>query len=277
MCVSSSVALFAGTKGYIGSVNHPKHGFIHVLGYQNKVLNLHTSPNAMILPFPTSNEMGAENIIELGLYKNILNQMVEMFNPRPRTFMTKGMSLSNSASYVKVFQSGIYHVILASNPSLVLAALEQVPEEKRPTIKPELMEWYTWQYPEHAIAICCFNNKEQAEADPLFWWYTPKHKDAPLFFPAVDSHSGKLPNLLSQVYVDHALVLGLEDSPSGTTNPFKQTPVIGEFLNSRLRGFQFKGELPNGDFFVLNGSLQRHVNLEAPFKKGTPLDLTPQP
>jgi len=49
MCVSMDQAEFSGTILYAGRLRHPVHGLIHVLGYQNTVVNLAEGPNAMLL------------------------------------------------------------------------------------------------------------------------------------------------------------------------------------------------------------------------------------
>lgn len=271
MCVSSAPALFAGTKGYIGTAEHPEHGFIHVIGYQNQAANLHGEANAMILPFPTAEAMGPENVVDLGeTYRALLTNMVEACRPEVRyRTLSKGLGggLLNGGSYAKVFQHGIYHVVLASDPELVPAALEQVPEGKRPRISEELMQWYAAIYPGHAIAVCCFSNVSAAESEPLFWWYKPKGgKDALPFFPAVDAHSGRLPNLFARVQVDHGIVVGYDEHHKDSiANRFKNglPPRIADFLSPYLRGFYPSGRFENGDFFVKNKTLKRGHSAEA--------------
>ena len=52
MCVSAGLAQFTGTILYLGRRNHPEHGQVFVLGYENRATNLSEGPNAMLLHFP---------------------------------------------------------------------------------------------------------------------------------------------------------------------------------------------------------------------------------
>ncbi|MDT4993472.1 MAG: hypothetical protein QOH97_3364 [Actinoplanes sp.] len=49
MCVSAAPASFSETILYAGRLNHPGHGPIEVLGYQNTAMNQTRGANAMLL------------------------------------------------------------------------------------------------------------------------------------------------------------------------------------------------------------------------------------
>ncbi|NUW32440.1 hypothetical protein HTZ77_13515 [Nonomuraea sp. SMC257] len=54
-----------------------------------------------------------------------------------------------------VFEHDVYTVLMAADPTLSPDALDQVPEHKRPVLKPELFEFYASRYSRHTIAVCC--------------------------------------------------------------------------------------------------------------------------
>lgn len=37
--------------------------------------------------------------------------------------------------------------------------------------------FYARLYPEHAVALCCFDNRDAARSAPLLLWYEPRHPD----------------------------------------------------------------------------------------------------
>src|SRR5262245_28130325 len=85
MCVSANRARFRATVVYCGRVDHPAHGLIEVLGYQNTATNRSAGPNAMLLHLPTKS-IGPSHFIDVGNNADILQSMRRVLErpPRPR-------------------------------------------------------------------------------------------------------------------------------------------------------------------------------------------------
>lgn len=233
MCISNSKADFSATKGYIGEAQTKEHGLVHVLGYQNSVKNKVDGPNAMILHFPAKELMGKNNVIDLGdKGKGYLKDLCEKFEEKSRG-LTKGV-YTNFAK-VEIFETGIYTVVISNKPSLINEALKEIPENKRPDINPELMLWYEKNYPGYSVAVCCFDAKE-AKAEQLFWWYKPINEDE-LFFPAVDCHSGGLPQFNETVATDHMLTCAVLDFNPSAANVIKVKDLNDIYLDEKNREF----------------------------------------
>ena len=155
---------------------------------------------------------------------------------------------------VEVFDHGIYTVVLASNASLVAGALPLVPEHKRPNLNEELFAWYGRMWPEWPIALCCFNNAQAADADPMLWWYEPL--DGSRFLaPAVDCHTGGVPDLQALVGVDHWVIAGGKQERHGLNRVrYRDEGNIPPFARALLpdwvAGQRLRTSLQNGDFIV---------------------------
>jgi hypothetical protein len=265
MCVSNSPASFNKTKGYIGEAKTKEHGLVHVLGYQNKVKNETNKPNAMILHFPAKESMGKNNVIDLGEKgKGLLNHMCYFYEERSKSGM-KGI-VSNSAK-IEMFDTGIYTVIISNKPSLINEALKDVSENKRPEINLQLMQWYEDNYPGYSIAVCCFNTSEQTNADPLFWWYKPMN-ESELFFPAIDCHTGRVPDLTAKVDVDHVLTCSVSEfAPEATDlNKLNKSYFVNEanqeFFPEKFNGANFEtmfGQI-NGDFVIKKDDVKKGLS-----------------
>lgn len=210
-------------------------------------------PNAMILPFPTATAMGPANIIDTRDCKKILDDLNESTKPQMKSASMRGFGVAAAAfnDSVQVFQSGSYHVVLASNASVlsIQAALQTVPSEKRPTISKEMLEGYTKLYSGWTIAICCFSGT--VEAEPLLWWYEPKDASK-LFLPTLDAHDGGAPNVDAKVESDHVLIVGSSETNPGVKVEFTNAipPTVKPFLTPKAYQRAYHGELPNGDFYL---------------------------
>jgi hypothetical protein len=258
MCCTAGPARLSDTILYVGEV-YPvsERGYpIHALGYQNSVQNLSSFPNAMILPFPAlPGTMTQDNVLSTEDCPNILKNMATAIMPRSRGIVSDSILGSKSLS-VQIFEHDIYTVILAQDARLVPEALKTIESRKRPSIPSDPSEFfnaYSEWYPKWPIAVCCFDNKETKLAKPLLWWYKPLNPQY-LFAPALDSHTGDIPDLNEMVDVDHTIIVG--SSMSGR-QPRLSTKVhfiddiprsVQPYLLSRVVGGQHKGILRNGDF-----------------------------
>lgn len=266
MCVSMKAADFSGTIGYVGEVVHPLFGHVHMLGYQNTARTLSVGGNAMLLHMPAEGLMTKENIIPLDstkLDKSLLKNMRDDYFPtREKMSMNKGI-YTNSARGISVFKSGIYDIALTNKPTLVNDVLDQIPLNKRPDIHPDLMAWYEERFPGWNVALCCFDNQQSIDADPIYWWYKPRFQDR-LHFPAIDAHDGVLPKARS-IWADHHILFGSDQfEEGGSANLLAQDyqtnygTALTAFLPKRIMGRKFEGKDRNGDFSIEVSSLRRH-------------------
>lgn len=246
-------AEFSGTTLYCGRRHHPRHGLIHVVGYQNTAVNLAAGPNAMLLHLPAV-DMTPENFVPVGVDGDILERMVDAVRPIPVAApAVMDWMGSGGDRGVQVFEHDVYTVLLAADPTLIPSALSQVPTHKRPVIKPELFAFYAERYPMHTIAVCCFDNALAQQAKPLLVWYEPMDPDQ-LAVPALDCHTGGAPDLEAEVEVDHWVLFGTDEATGmwGERVDYRDgmRHRLREFLPSAVVGAYFGGLRPNGDFVI---------------------------
>ncbi|WP_055715338.1 hypothetical protein [Streptomyces torulosus] len=261
MCVSLAPAEFTGTTLYCGRLHHPEHGLIHVLGYQNTAANLADGPNAMLLHLP-ARQMSRRNFLSVGRSSDVLERMVDAVRPVSVGMVDDSIAWMGAARgpAVEVFEHDVYTVVLARDPRAVPAALAEVPEHRRPALNPELFAFYAERCPAHAIAVCCFDNAEAAQAKPLLMWYPPHDPDV-LTLPALDCHTGAVPDPDALVDTDHWVILGTDAAPDGWGSPVDHDPAmrhaLRSFLPNTVVGRHFGGPLRNGDFTISHEELLR--------------------
>jgi hypothetical protein len=210
MCVCLAKARLSNTILYAAEVRPNGGEVVHVLGYQNSLQNLATNGaphgNAMILPFPAvPRTMTQKNVVPTDDCPRILENLAETVrwqdDGRPR-----GLAKGFAPDAVEVFDTGIYTVVLAQDVRAIPGTLKRVPAAKRPALNPPIFDAYAEWYPGWTVALCCFNNSDVARATPLLWWYRPANPDQ-LFAPALDCHSGAVPDLDAKVKVDHTVAV----------------------------------------------------------------------
>lgn len=241
-------ASFSGTILYAGRKNHPVHGTIEVLGYQNKAANLARTPNAMVLHIPA--RLTQDNFVDVGMGSDILTCMVEAINPPGYGISYGSADYAGAPPAVQVFEHDIYTIVLASDPTQIPQALNRVPRNKRPTLDPALFDFYAQMYPHHSIVLCCFDNSEAQLAKPLLLWYPPPYADW-IVTPALDCHTGGVPDLNAVVATDHWLVYGVDDAPLDIGERVVYPSAgraLRDFLPDRVVGMKHAWPAPNGDF-----------------------------
>ncbi|WP_052432562.1 hypothetical protein [Streptacidiphilus carbonis] len=120
--------------------------------------------------------------------------------------------------------------------------------------------------------MCCFDNADVQLAKPLLLWYPPLEPDR-LTLPALDSHTGGVPDLATEVPVDHWVLLSTDQAPSEWGAPvdypkdmrhglrtFLPTSVVGRYYGPGHA-------LLNGDFAIghhelLAGDLDRITRVQ---------------
>ena len=270
MCISTGEAEFSGTMVYCGRQHHPVHGLIHVMGYQNTAVNLAGGPNAMLLHLPTRH-LTPRNFLSAGRTGDVLRRMVAAVEPL--TAEVEDMVwMSAEPPPVQVFDHDVYTVLLAADPTMIPAALHQVPPHRRPNLAPDLLHFCAEHFPDHTIAVCCFDNADAQHAKPLLLWYSPIDPDQ-LTVPALDSHTGAAPDLDATVPVDHWVLLSTDQAPSDWGEPVdypkNMRHSLRSFLPTNVVGRHYgQGQvLPNGDFTIshrdlLTGDLDRITRLQ---------------
>ena len=304
MCVTMGPARLSRTALYVGEVSADGSKPVHAVGYQNKVQNLPgpdgPTGNAMILPFPAvPGTMSQANVIPTEDCPHILDDMVATVREydaalhRIATWGCRSLGGLPRESKVEVFESGIYTVILAQDARAIAPALDRVSAAKRPLLNPSFFDAYARWYPDWAIALCCFNNSEAAQATPMLWWYEPAHPEE-LFAPTLDCHTGAVPDLGASVRLDHTLAVGsvrmerkdgmdcwqdaidrVRPGPYRAEvceavkkdSYFKQItrvryrdaigPSVKRYLTSRVIGGTYDGRKPNGDFVCLTADVRK--------------------
>lgn len=110
--------------------------------------------------------------------------------------------------------------------------------------------------------MCCFNNEEAALANPIMVWYEPLRPEF-LFAPALDCHTGDVPDLHAQVSVDHTLVVGADGAPAGKGAQVgyqDDIPAhIEPYLSHRVMGGQFRLMMSNGDFVFRTDQVEEGI------------------
>lgn len=192
--------------------------------------------------------------------------MVRSLDPIPlSSSFVRGFT---AKSTVQVFEHDIYTVVLAPSAAQMADALPAVPEHKRPRINRDLFTFFAQSYPDHAIALCCFDNRQAAQASPLMIWYHPHQPDL-LSLPALDAHDGRPPRLSKKVKVDHWVLLGTDDGPGVIPPPpwwlageehlerwTQPDSPMESYIPRFVTGRRFTGRMINGDFRISLGDLQ---------------------
>lgn len=256
MTIGKEGAELSNTQIYVGeAVRDDK--LVHVLAYQNTAESY--GPNAMILPFPTSEPMGPNNIIDTRGFGKFLTDIGEATRMRMRSASfslgSKGFGGPAAAGVAQVFDSGSYTVILADHVAQVPEALTRVPADKRPEITTQFLIRFGMMYPKQPVALCCWSGTLKSE--PLLWIYEPKNPEV-LFVPTMDAHDGGPPDLDAMVQTDHVISAGSRivevGSPVNYTDLMKTGGSLpSEFeglLPSRVRGMKIKRMVKNGDMFI---------------------------
>lgn len=131
----------------------------------------------------------------------------------------------------------------------------------RAEIDPDLLRFYADHFPDHAVAVCCFDNADARRAKPLLLWYQPLDPER-LTVPALDSHTGGAPDLDAAVPVDHWVLFSTDQAPSDWGAPVAYPGDMRHRLRALLpaavvgRHYGPGQSLPNGDFTISHRDLR---------------------
>ena len=256
-CCSMAPAHFSKTRVLAAEV--VKDGKVyHLLGYQNTAQNLvkakpgQPTGNAMLLPLPAvGGSVKPENILDTTSGPHILEDMETAARPPVmRSKGVEGYSKTRSSEPVQVFNHDVYTIVLARDARDIAPALKRVPKSRRPAMNADIFAAYQRWYPGWTFALCCFDVRQETQAKPMLWYYTPKNPKQ-LFVPGLDAHDGKPPNLKAEVDVDHFLLVSSNRTSRARTvrytDPIK--PQLRNWLPERVIGATSHGRMQNGDWF----------------------------
>lgn len=248
-------AAFTGTKICLNATRVPElGGLVHVLMYQNTVASS-AGPNAMLLHLP-ADDIGQKNFIDTRRFPHILDDMVDVMMPRARGgAKSMGGTREFSSSRVQMFEVGIYTILLARDASDIPSALNRVPANKRPKVNRALFDFYASEYPGYAVALCCFDNSNSKEAEPIMVWYRPANRSGRYRLPALDCHTGAVPDLNAQVQTDHWVFMSTNVMQGGHGVRYREEgaipPHVRALLPNKVYGAYFGDRMQNGDFGIL--------------------------
>jgi len=264
MCITREPAHLSNTIIYAAEANHPQHGDVHVIGYQNEVQNSSGGPNAMILPIPAVEPLGPENIIDTQGFRDVLkhyDKAVERMKPSlSRGLRTRGGSYGAATSKgFQIIESGSYTVVVAEKASGMRHGLDQVPKNKRPDIPASFMDALTKYYKDWPFAICCFDG-DLGNPEPLLWWFKPLFMSN-LFAPAIDAHDGNPPNVDVKVDRDHTVVFASYNASNRAVEQsllrdLQSVPAEHSWMFlANIVGKQIRERTGNGDFILPIGAI----------------------
>ena len=204
MCVTSAKAYLNNTVVGGWDIQHPTYGYRHVLAYQNAPKNLASGANCMLLHIPTTDDLVPSDLVDTSAYPNILYDLLELSKPHAR-----GLSMSPEVPQNHVVEMGVYYVVLLNNfnQSALTAALNQIPELKRPVIAPALLDFYATSFSNYRLVLACFDNKDVQTASAIMVHYAPLFPDK-IFFPLLEGHDGKVPHIGKNIKMHQQIIYG---------------------------------------------------------------------
>ncbi len=251
MCITSGPAELSKTK----IMSFPLESGRHMFAYQNSVRNgvvgildslpfrlqgnqEDAPPNSMILPIP--GEVKEEWFYDTSNYNEFLDDIEKWHKPKSRGL---SKSVSNSVQ-ADVFENGMYTIVVSKSADAILDAVKTLPENKRPEIKKELLDFFESYYKGFSFVVCCFDVNKEMKSQPIMLEYEPTNPKY-LFFPGMDSHDGGAPKVGEYVKTDHVLIT---DCPwKDTKQKFtQQAPLILERAYVTYESNDFE---PNCDWF----------------------------
>lgn len=241
MCLTSGPAKLSGTKILAMRLENQQ----HLIAYSNSVENTSGRPNSMILPVP--GKLSKEDFFDTTAYPHFMDEIEEQIKPKVRSkSFSRSLSANDDLSFEN-FQLGNYNVFISESAQTIGKAIEKLEDSKRPEISKDILSFLDERYKGWSFVICCFDAKDKVSAQPVMFKYTPLNKDI-LFFPAIDSHDGKAPDMGRNVHVDHYIITNIEN-PSKSEVPF--TEPVPEFLKDfNYVGMVYDGYFSNGDFYL---------------------------
>lgn len=255
MCITSSRSILDNT--YIGAwdINHPTHGYRHVLAYQNRVKNLSQGPNCMLLPIQSAQPIHPDCLIDTTEQPDFLTDLYEVVYPTGLENDGNWMSWEDETTNY-VVEQGVYHIALLNDCSeeAVERTLKQIPATKLPKLTTELLDFFRANYTDFPLLLCCFDNKAAQQATPILVHYLPRFPEV-LMANALDAHDG-IPKIGQQISFHQKIILGsYKKDPAPNKKPYTKIPAnfypalrafLPEYATTIDLLHRFNG--PNNDF-----------------------------
>lgn len=258
MCITSDEAKLRSTLIGVWDLDHPDHGYRHVLAYQNAPENLVEGPNSMILAIPTHQELKQEHILNTERDMDFLKKMADLVAPERFTRSEPPRNM--------VFEMGIYHIAILNDPNehTLDTCLAAIPEEKRPSIGLDLLAFYQDTYRGFPLLICCFSSKDVKDSSPILVHFDPAYPDT-FMFNTVDAH-GEVPKLGEPVIFHQRIIIGSHKIKEayGDFQAFDHSglsPHLIPYLAKFGQGTHIKDYIPNYDILVDNRELAHSDNI----------------
>jgi hypothetical protein len=253
MCVSFAKADFRGTTVLLNEVTRSPNGLVHVLGYQNTVVNYSDRPNAMLIHVPSNALMTPRNLFDTRSCTYILDDMVKALEPPVARSLGAGTrgGIFAPKGLVQVFDHDIYTVVMAQFAEDIPGVLGLVREDRRPDLNVPIANFYGRACPGYTFMLFCFNNRDARRAAPVVMWYNPLPlRDGRFGLPGIDCHTGGVPDMTDKVGVDHWLIVGSDRMQGGEwVNYRDEIPQdIRPYLPERVMGLHLEMKMRNGDF-----------------------------
>jgi hypothetical protein len=239
---------------YAGEALHPTtHRYIHVLGFQNRVINDFHRANAVILPVPATGPLGPENLIEVA-------SLEDQAGPLRQMDPNRSLSVPRVVRGFQLVQKGHYALAWVNRVEDAVHALGTLPEELRPPIDRAALAAHARWYPGWPLVLCCWRGRMQSA--PVVLWYEPQNPQR-LFLPALEAPAGGVPRPLESAPRDLTLVIGSAIHPFGVAARSKAwlAAELRVFLPPTIWGSVLKGEAPNVDYEVEVAPLRRLENV----------------
>jgi hypothetical protein len=227
---------------------------IHVNAYANSASS--PGPNAMILPVPTADGIGPANVIDMSGVgaRNILTdyaKAIKANRPAPRDFMLGSRGVTRGCPLV--FDVGSYTLVTANTAADIPSALDRVPVARRPKMNQAIFDAYDVLYKSDttkwSFILACWSG--EIDAEPLAWQYKPIDASR-LFFPALDGHDGKVPDVNGRARRDHTLVAASTFAPIPVPTHVRfsepRRATVAPYFPSAVLGVEYQQVTPNGDF-----------------------------
>jgi hypothetical protein len=267
MCITVNRAELSKTK----ILSLPLESGNHFIAYSNMVQNGSGKPNAMILSIPGVTK--PEWFHNTEAYNDFLDEITEKatWNNWVPT-RTLGRSAKGMLSFEE-FDLGMYTIGLAASFEGAEEFIASLPEGKRPEVSDELRKFFREHNRGWSFAVCCFSSEKTIDAQPIAFEYTPFNPDL-LYFPTLDAHNGKAPNLKKTVEADHTFIYehtGKFDRVLYKMNHIEISDVPS-FLNRRRYRLKVRnGSVQNGDTYIRISDMVRvDFEFEPDFYRAAP-------
>lgn len=246
MCITVNHANLSKTK----ILSLPLENGNHFLAYSNKVKNESGKPNAMILPIPGETNPSLFHNTES--YKDFMSEITKKCRLEEDYLGIHSRGFRSKSKSFESFELGQYTIGLSKDFVGVREFLDELPKEKRPEISEELKQFFEEKYAGWSFAICVFDSENTIDAQPIAFEYKPFSNEL-IYFPTMDGHDGKAPNVGGLVKTDHTFIYEHTGEMTGTYEKKFVTldAPVPEFLqNRKFRAVYSNDFIINGDSFI---------------------------